>query len=454
MILSNFILFFRFHKNYYHNFLLMQKNLITYDVVIKSSRKIFVQDLLLVSNKSNINNLKDNNQNFDDYPITKLTVFQKFTNKYLQETIFLSNTNKFIVDYVNKVKTMGLSTYDSTQYRSFLNKFSKDLINDKIKVSSVKQNDLSDVNININKSTTYIWNKTFNLFNVNLDYWKKNLLSITSTSNSVLSNHSLPFFILVNNQNEIIMSESTNSFSNVFRVASFDNHNYICLLFINYEDALEYKDYIVHNNQESTNLVNAKVIPCNLGLYTKLKNYYSHRINFCLVPDLKEIGNLINKYSKYNNISFHCKQNYGYNFFQGQPVYKIQPYKNILTDSRSIYFFKKNKQHNYQNTCFLNYKMAVNAWQQLLKENSDISLPNKPKIIVSNLEFLIKDTKFLHNLIFLPSFDNYLYIKQYLNFNFKNEYSLNNWFSNKHIALKTACCRIFWSLTSRQPNSW
>ena len=321
----------------------MHKNLITYDVVKKNSRKIFVQDLLLVSNNSSLNNVKGNDQNFDDYLISKRTLFQKFTNKYLRETIFLSTTNKFIIDYVNKVKSMGLSTYDSTQYRSFLNKFSKDLIHNKVKVSSVKYNNLYDANNNTNKSIPYVWNKSFNLFNVNLDYWKKNLFSITSGNNLVLSSHSLPFFILVNNQNEILMSESANSFSNVFSVPSFGNHKYICLLFINYEDALEYKNYIIYNNEESTNLVNVKIIPCNLGLYTKLKNYYSHRINFCLVPDLKEIGNLINNYSKYNNVSFHSKQNYGHNFFQGQPVYQIQPHKNILIDSSNIYFFKKNK---------------------------------------------------------------------------------------------------------------
>ena len=460
-----------YQKNQHANFLLRQKEHIKHNMIRQNHDQYFNRTLFVMKDESIENNAEHlSSQQIHDKLLSR-NLFQKFINSCFQETVFLSNSNKFVLDYINQLKNMGLSIYDSTEHRNFLNKFSKDLISGKIKISSM--NDYDDVVISLddNKKTyiKYVWSKFLNLDILKYIDSKKNFLGKTYSQNTLNFNKSLPFFILVNDHNDIIMSESVdvlsdninnNNLYNSFAKRFFSNrsykNNYTCLLFINYNDALEYKNYIIYKNKQSTNLSSIKIIPSNISLYNKLKLYYSSKINFCVIPDLAEVSNLVKKYSRYRNVHFDHNQKHGHNFFQGQPLYRIQSLDvnnnhEREVESDSIYFFKK---YNYLNARFLNYDTAINAWQKLVKENSSLNLPHRPQISVSNLEFVLKDTKSFDNIVFLPSFENYFFIKKYLHMNLKHEYTIKNWLLNQQLFVKTLCCRIFWSLTSRQPSSW
>lgn len=474
MLLSNFIISLMYQKNQHANFLLRQKEHIKYNMIRQNHDKYNNRILLTMKEQSIENSSEYMNSNKSNDKLLSRNLFQKFINSCFQETVFLSNSNKFVLDYINQLKNMGLSIYDSAEYRNFLNRFSKDLISGKVRISSINNHDDVVISLEDNKKTyvKYVWSKFLNLDILKYVDFKKNFLGNTHNQNTLSLNKSLPFFILVNDHNDIIMSESVdvlsnsinnNNLYNSFANRFFSNHgyknNYTCLLFINYNDALEYKDYIIYKNKQSTNLSNIKIIPSNISLYNKLKSHYNNTINFCLIPDLAEVSNLVKKYSKYRHVHFDYKQKHGNNFFQGQPLYRIQSLgiKNSHErelGSDNIYFFQK---YNYLNAFFLNYDTAINAWQKLIKENSSLDLPHRPQISVSNLEFVLKDrkdTKSFDSIIFLPSFENYFFIKKYLHMNLKHEYTIKNWLLNQQLFVKTLCCRIFWSLTSRQPSSW
>lgn len=474
MLLSNFIMFLMYQKNHYSNFLLRQRDHIKYNIIRQNHDLYSNKALLVMKEQANENSSEYFNASNNYDRLLSRNLFQKLINYCFQETVFLSTSNKFVLDYINQLRNMGLSIYDSTEYRNFLTRFSKDLISGKVRISSVNNNDYVVTSLEDNKKTyiRYVWSKFLDLATLKSIDFKKTLLGNLNNQSTINLNKSLPFFILVNNHNDIIMSESVdvlsnninnnnlfNSFMSKFLNGYGHKNNYTCLLFINYYDAVEYKNYIIYKNKQSTNLSNIKIIPSNIYLYNKLKSYYKNTINFCVVPDLTEVSLLLKKYSKYRNIHFDHNQRHGYNFFQGQPLYRIQSlYMKSGNEqeikSNKIYFFKK---YNYLNTCFLNYDTAINAWQKLVKENSGLKLPSRPQISVSNLEFVLrdeKDTKSLDNMIFLPSFENYFFIKKYLQVNLKNEYTIKNWLLSQQLFVKTLCCRIFWSLTSRQPSNW
>ena len=82
---------------------------------------------LLMSNLNESSSESDNNLLNDKVQKNRLirrNLWQKFVNKYLQETIFLSISNPKSNLYSNKLKASGISVYQGSQYKNFLYKFS------------------------------------------------------------------------------------------------------------------------------------------------------------------------------------------------------------------------------------------------------------------------------------------------------------------------------------------
>nr|YP_009395554.1 hypothetical protein [Vertebrata isogona]ARW64492.1 hypothetical protein [Vertebrata isogona] len=476
MTLSNFTLFLTFQKNQCMNFLLPQKSYFKNSDIFIKKRSINNNPILFTSNNKYS---KENLELSDTYiPFDQMispNIWQKFVNKYLQETLFLSPTNKFTSNYINKLKMMGLLIYDGNQNRSFLHKFSKDLIKGKINIQ-LKDDCTSVIYNSKHKNYNYlhyVWLKLLNFKLLQFINLKQTLISIFNKYGFASVNSSLPLFIIINNNNEIIMSESTDYLSSVqrfntiynslfsrFFIVSNNKSSYTCLLFVNYDDAIEYKNYINHKNANSTRALTMEVVPSSFHLYNKLKSLSSNKIDFRLIPDLKEVSNLLYEYSKYKNVSFSSKQHHGHNFFQGQPLYQMNLNnicKKLEPKTKNFKLLKGNTEYNHNNTFFLNYSTAINTWKKVVEENSDINLPQSPHITVSNLEFFIKDQQFkksFNHVMFLPSVENYIFIKKYLIQNLRNQTNFRSWLLHQGFYVKTLCHRIFWSLTSRQPNNW
>lgn len=473
MILSNFTSLFTSNNNYFDIYFLENQNSLFRSSYIDLDASIQKYPILLALNTKNSNeysSISTKNLRFKEF--IRPNFWQKFYNKYLQETIFLSPVNKKNSFYIHLLKKKGLSVYNNSQNKYFLNKFNKDLINGSVfvKYDSNFIKDLEGEGLNYFK---YSWSKVLYVQILKIASLKKNINSFFFRKEAEIFNHSIPLFVLTNDKNEVIMSESVSQlpklghlstlYGNLFNQLfskSYRNPSYTCLIFINHNDAIEYRDFLKYKNSFSTNSLNIKVVPSNIKLYFKLKSIFVDTVDFRLVPDLKEVSDLLYKYSNYRNVSFDKNQRYGKTFFQGQPLYKIKDlnFKHVKKYSPldRVYFFANDKKYSNLNTFFLNYNTVLNTWEKFREENNNIDLPKNPQVVVSNVELFIKNNtkeKEINQIVFLPSLETYKFIKDYLVLNLKNQSIISSWLSSTSLTMKTICYRVFWSLASRQPNT-
>nr|QHD45175.1 Ycf80 [Grateloupia turuturu] len=421
-------------------------------------------------------------QKFTNRKLIHPTFITKLLNKYWQETIFLSTINPLSDNYINQLKSAGVAMYQN-EYKKFLLDFSKALTTRRIEVYL----DDSKVSTKIKSNSTYvkyIWRKGLNFSlpdNLLKNFLDGRYIDISNDKKSLLlnkiSSNDFPVFTVINGSNQIIMAEFPEKMLNNKNVLDklyrwyYDRFLWTKnnqplhegLFFMNPEDAIEYKYHIQQKYTQSSKQNVLDIFPSKLDLYYKLTRTPVPKIRFRLIPDLKELGELLFKYRKYRHVSFHKQQTYSKNHFKGQPVYTIKP---ILA------FNKKSKKHmiiNYQykvhknrsqksyEAIFMNYKTALTAWQKFKKENINYSLPSYPQLLVYNLEDFIKtweNDKQNHgkDILFVPSKESYNFVKQY--YNNQSQLSVLQKFSSTLLYFKVLGKRILWSLTSRQPMSW
>nr|YP_010850596.1 hypothetical protein Ycf80 [Lophurella hookeriana]WGH13313.1 hypothetical protein Ycf80 [Lophurella hookeriana] len=478
MILFNFILLYKLGQNYIktQEFCQQQFKRESRDTINQHSKKFFNKVFI---SKTNFDNIEVSYNLFARKIENKNLLFrnfwQKLINKYLQETIFLSPSNALSNNYILKLKISGLSVYKNNEYKNFLYKFSKDLLSGKVNVVT---NDIynSTTLIPVKKDDIYLkykWLKLLNFKNFIFSNLKKDVGNIFRNSTSKLFNFSLPLFVIINDNQEIVVSESVdqlsksrfflNRFSYLINSNEQSKNLYVGLLFVNPQDATEYTNYIKANCYNSTLSSNINVVPANMQLYYKLMMLRTKNIEFRLIPDLTEISDCISKYKKYTNVSFNIKQKYSNNSFQGQPIYLIKPmyvkkkYSNYVKKLDYLYSFKKDQINVQYEAAFLNYKTLIGAWKKFKQNNSDYDLPSAPDVYVSNFEAFIQEKNYkknYSNIIFLPSLQTYNFIQKYSYTSLAHTSGLKFWLLNKSVFLKTFVIRVFWSLTSRQPTNW
>nr|YP_010986222.1 hypothetical protein UYL67_pgp198 [Pachymeniopsis lanceolata]WOL37140.1 hypothetical protein [Pachymeniopsis lanceolata] len=410
------------------------------------------------------------------------TLINKLINKYWQETIFLSTVNPLSDNYINQLKSAGVAMYQN-EYKKFLLDFSKALTTRRIEVYL----DDSSISANLKNRPTYIkyiWRKGLNFSlpdNPLKHFFNAKHLHNSNTNKSFLlkkiRSNDFPIFTIINGSNQIIMAEfpekmlDDNNFLDKLHRWYYDcflwtkNNQplYEGLFFMNPEDAIEYKYHIQQKYPQSSKQNVLNIFASKLDLYYKLTTTSVPKIRFRLIPDLTELGELIFKYRKYRHVSFHKQQKYSSNYFQGQPIYIIQP---ILAFNKKT---KKNMPINYRyslhedesqityDAIFMNYKTTLIAWQKFREENKDYTLPSYPKLLVYNLEDFIKACEsnkeiYNKNILFVPSKESYDFVKQY--YNNPSQIHMLQKFSSTLLYFKVLSKRMLWSLTSRQPMNW
>nr|YP_010195914.1 hypothetical protein LK221_pgp141 [Gracilaria bursa-pastoris]UAD83311.1 hypothetical protein [Gracilaria bursa-pastoris] len=404
----------------------------------------------------------------------------KLINKYWQEKIFLSVSNTYSEKYTNQLKLEGILICKNEQ-KKFLLDFSRALLSGRIETFL----NVSQVNLSNNQYISYIWKKgfnfplpekwTFSLFHKdNLSLNKNELIFVND-----LQNQPLPLFTITNNLNQMVLADSSENntgnlncidkiykwYFNKFMIDYKALPLYYGLFFIHPTDAMEYADYIKskHNTPNKTNQLT--LFSSNLSTYYKLNRINLKNLQFRLIPDLEEISKLVYKYRYYRNLKFHKYQKYSKNFFQGQPIYMIEPFftYNKKTKKMQLLNYYYNHRSNTDNNIieykaiFTNYSTLLRAWHQFKRTKTDYQIPNKPKVFVYNLEDFIRTHEYNHeiktrNILFIPSQKSYAFIKHYRFV--KNKNKIQRIFSNKFLALKILGQRIVWSLTIRQPIHW
>lgn len=425
---------------------------------------------------NNILNPVMNQSSDNNYKLMSRNFFVQLINKFWRETIFLSTSTQLSDTYIEKLKSDGLLIY-SKEYKNFLSSFSKALINDRI---HFMLDTINEKKINNETYAKYVWRKGFNFAWPEsncylLSLYKQKYLSNRMNNNirKTLFMYNLPVFTVINNLSQIILSESSNEillnrsfidslyqlYSKYFLNKITTHIKYQALFFINPNDANEYKNYIHdrYTKLKQDNLLST--FSSRFDIYYRLMQIQMKYVDFRLIPDLEELGNLVYKYQYYKNFTFHEEQIYSSKSFQGQPIYFIQPIlaKNKKTGKIELinYEYSNNKNNTY-NAVFMNYKTSLLAWQKFRQQMFNYSLPNKPSILVYNLESFVKKNSSESNLNFnkiivVPSVQSYFYLKNEINMN--NQFSVSNKFLHYYSYIRMLSQRILWSLTSKQPVS-
>nr|AZL88036.1 hypothetical protein [Harveyella mirabilis] len=472
MILSNSILLYKILKSYYVN---KQDSILTQ--YQDNSKNLFnyisnkFSQVFILNSKYLINQVKNKSKHQEkNNKLIAQNFWKVIFNKYLQEIVYLSPSNFLSKIYIDKLNGINLSINKKDEYIIFLDKFSRKLVSGNIPIFSNIKNDrlISLFNIDNIFFLKYNWLKIFNCKLFILQNCFNNWYFQLKKKIDIRKKQSLLIFILINNKNEMILSESFQEFNQSNNLLDLNSEiikknislkkKYLGLVFINPKDGLEYQKYINSKYCSSTSYDKIQLVSINMNFYLRFLNFRIPNFELRLIPDLKEISNLIYTYKKFNNLFLDKYQNIGKHHFQGQPIYII---KSIEAKSKKNNYSKifnyllchnKDNYSNKNQILFLNYKTAINAWKKNIEKNKNYYLPIRPFIHVLNLETFLKTSYYRKNnnkIIFVPSVETYKFIKEYFKldiYNSKNTYYL---ILNHINYIKTFCHRVIWYLTSQ-----
>lgn len=403
-------------------------------------------------------------------------------NKYWQQTIFLSVSNSVSKEYINQV-TKQDSLLIKQLKKKLLITFSNALLDGHIDSNTVVQlKSTTSLPLNCVK---YQWKKGFNLTSP-LNLLKnfkigKHLYFPTKAQQKLiqeLRNNNIPLFVVTNCFRQIIVSEPSNKILNqrnlknnllhwyTDRVLQSQQNQglYESWFFVNPKDADEYKNHIVSQYSRSSKQHKLTITSSNLDFYYRLNRDAPAKIEFRLFPDLQEVGKLLKDYKKMKNIFFDKRQNYGKSYFQGQPLYFIEP----------VVGYNKNKKekviidyyYNIPNdisltkytAVFLSQNSALKGWKYFREQMKEYKLPVEPNLRVYNLEDFFKDLEVTKdkNILFVPGLDSYKHMeKQYMDNKDKMKLvSTSEYTKSSTSTIQLWFRRIILSLTSRQPPIW
>ena len=374
----------------------------------------------------------------------------KFLDNLWQQELYLSMNNKSLNRYNVRLNSLTLNKGKNVN-KSLLSSFSKSLFYGSIQSSF---NKTLHGSINNVSSINYSWVKVLKSYFCKVQYlfgatvFHQKVKEIDSTLNTYLDLTHIPLFTVSNHLGQMIIAEPPTelnvSKSSQSYFSEYNSSNmYHGFFFANYEDAQEYMLYIQKlYNLDSRNL---KIFVSSFSTFYSIMSKFNSDICFKLVPDLKEVSELIKKYRYYRNISFYKNQKYNSFSFQGQPLYFVKNGEN------KFFSYSSQQQLSLEyNLVFTNYNDALRVYRKL--SNYKLGHYSKtPQIIVYNLESFIKDqlkdknsTRFL----VVPSKTSYVFTKKY----HWKDYSqlLYNDCLEVVSSVSLWTKRILWSLTSRK----
>nr|YP_009294096.1 hypothetical protein Hrub_094 [Hildenbrandia rubra]AOM67338.1 hypothetical protein Hrub_094 [Hildenbrandia rubra] len=391
---------------------------------------------LLISNieSVNLNNDKDLNHYLNDNKVIKNIVRQ-----YWKEYIYITPYNLAS----SRFEDLILRSY-LLQNANFTNKnkvyidVKKYLADEKIKVFYLNNFISIEKQLPVKYISRKHGNRLYqNALNLSKSLLKKSPLKYQRNDFVALLNaQKFPVFIIVNGAHEMIIGEPEHTIKT--QKTFLDSVQYTTgiqggyqlplregYIFINPLDALEYYYYLQSQYPYSFNEMKVKIFVGTLKDFYKQSRVHIDNIQLRLLPDLKEVGKLVTAYQYNSNIHFNSKQVYGKNYFQGQPIYLIDPimciYIDKLTGKVSKRYFPNllalDKKEYYN--IFTTYKDALSVWKQYRKKFHQYILPRQPKLTIYNLESFLKEYQASISTIekpdklfsLVPSYEVYQYIK-------------------------------------------
>ena len=458
---------------------------VTIPSAFKSKRNIRIRkkniSMLLVVDTRKTHNYAPNqiNKNFYHRELSLPNKIQSFLNTYCQRVIFFYPSNIHSEKYA-KILRLLQNIYNNRQFEQlFFSELNKDLMSGKInsrlkdRLDFAVQNQTSSV-----FDIKYVWRKNFFLRILNklsnTLFNKQQLISqnqVNKHTLSALKESKFPVFTLTNKFNQIIVSEPAeeiligkgafttlyNWFLDIFALNSNIRIKYKSWFFVNPKDAIEFRHYIKNKYPASSREHGLNIVAVNLGMYYKLSRANHSRVEFRLIPDLNEVAQLITKYKYQKNLYFHPNQQYGQDYFKGQPIYILQLIdktnadKDILKHMNYCYHIPQSMQCK---SVFTNYNLALKAKRRLNICGRNNSFNTVIKILVYNLEDVLNDINVSMTLekqpfLFVPSKDSYDFIKYNGQEAFYVLKNISPYLFNIQLWIK----RIVYSLTTKRPTN-
>lgn len=313
--------------------------------------------------------------------------------------VFADSTNNWIKKHKDK-----------NHHSLFYKRIFKALLNHEIRVIVDSPNTVKiNKEKNITVSQRYIWGKSWNPSIISSYLKNKKNSEFSNASKKFLIDQlsASPVFVVKNGFNEIILGHPlsrikrgeinniTNSFLSLLNHSNRTHPVSTGLFFFHPDDALEFKDFIKSVNPLAAKHMEINVEPVGLHFAYKMNRNISSDTQFSFVPDLKEVGDLLFKHQKDKNLIFHKNQYYGKKFFQGQPIYMIQPIT-LKDRTGKISTIKFTGLNDNREVIFTNLEAANRSWANFTKINSQLKSIKKPNLLVYNLESFLKDKERLN----------------------------------------------------------
>nr|YP_010925534.1 hypothetical protein RMC00_pgp180 [Neoporphyra dentata]WKD83766.1 hypothetical protein [Neoporphyra dentata] len=313
--------------------------------------------------------------------------------------IFADSTNNWIKKHKDK-----------NHHSLFYKKIFKALLHQKIRVvTDPLKNSKIDKEKNSIVSQKYVWGNSLKPSIMPSYFENKKNNEVANTSKKFLIDQlsASPVFVVKNGFNEIILghpafrikrgeiSNYTHSFLNLLKQSQQTYPISTGLFFFHPDDAFEFKDFIKSVNPLASQQMEINVEPVGLHFAYKMNRNISSDTQFSFIPDFKEVGDLLFKYRRDKHLIFHKDQRHGKNFFQGQPIYIIQPttFKDRRGKLTTIHFTGLN---DNRKVIFTSLEAANKSWTNFIQNNSQLKSIRKPTLLVYNLESFLKDQEQLN----------------------------------------------------------
>ena len=447
-------------------------NLLTVNSKISEFQNLSCNDIQLIDLNKNDNVNKG---------VKTSKVLKNFLQKYWREYIYILPSSKAAEKLSNTYYKDINNKYEMLYQEGNLN-LKKQLVSGQVKVSYFHSiNELDD-----KSCIKYTYNKHLKKLFTQLQtfYQYKNTTRRRDNHTlNVLEKQKFPVFIVTNGLREIIVGQpehrlqkSSNPlvlfterlFSKKIPKNNFQLPLKESYIFVNPLDALEYCNYLQAIYPYSFKELRLKIFVGTLSDFYRKNRRFSEEIQFRLLPDLKEVGKLVKKYQYKPHLNFHSEQLYGTYYFQGQPIYLINPVKCSYFDDQNKTITKRyfpnslTLSEREYTSVFTTYEQAMLIWKKYKKNFSNYVLPAKPKLTVYNLESLLNEysnKQVMPNTVknifrLIPGNDTYKYLRK--NQETKNSYLLiKDDLSFPFVAqIKVFCKRVLWGMFKWYPPTY
>ena len=377
--------------------------------------------------------------------------FSNLINNYFTEKILIYRRNSGILTN-NLKKDELLYVKEKEQRRSTRERFKRALRTEQIHFQFPKQKKgrKGESAILINWRRIPVWSSPEEIIRKVL-FLKNRRSPGFPTANQKLLMEKLdkfPVFTVENNLRQLILAYPPETFIKnygdklydwYYRIFEWEKDTRATTLgffFFNPEDAKLYEYNIRKFGALSAQDLGVKIRTSRLSIAYKLNRTSPPETRFMLLPDLKEVGDLITTYRHQygRKMQFHHKQKISKDGFANQPIYIIQniQIRTGLFSKKTIKYQADLANHYY---LFLSLEGAEAAWNIFCKSNPDLRLPKKPNLLVYNFHGFIKDYEQNPDLsykdfVLAPNRETYELIQK-LKINEANKGGLQYFYENK-----------------------